>query len=435
VRTRLRALALAAAALGLAGRPLRADKFEDSLNLAKANAATPAGREFEQRVAERFDEAKLRDALLTCAASAREEDTVPFVVLLELGTDGRASQVLLRPPVPVAVCLRWTIRETPFPRAPKPGYWVMVDVSPRRAPGVLPIPTPGVATATIPPTRTPAAPQAAAEAAVATPPSPSPPAIPPRSVPIATPAPRASATTTVPTFPDTPRPVASAATETPLPTGPAPSGAVVDFTAGAEGFHVDERRPRLATLRHTLMETRARFIGPVLAQSDGIAPDDPRLEPYWSLAEELNLPVVLPLGRVDRDEAGAKYRVALGDPLKLESVLVRHPRLTIIVSGAAWPFADAMTGLMWRYPRVFADTGGIAWALTSWELDGYLARLVGAGLKEQILFASGGTTPKRIAKAVEAIRKSEFLPAEAKELILHGNAERLLAVTGSGGSR
>ena len=46
------------------------------------------------------------------------------MVLLELGPDGRASQVLLRPPVPVAVCLRWTIRETMFPRAPGPGYWV-----------------------------------------------------------------------------------------------------------------------------------------------------------------------------------------------------------------------------------------------------------------------------------------------------------------------
>ncbi len=429
MRTGPRALALAAVALTLAG-PLRADKFEDSLKLARANAATPAGREFERRIAERFDDTKLRDPLLTCAGSASEEDVVPFIVLLELRGDGRASQVLLRPPVPVAVCLRWTIRETIFPRPPGPGYWVMVDVDPRRAPGVPPIPTPGVATATVPPTRTPPGPpQAAPPPPVVTTPAAA------RSKPTATPQPSARATTAVPSVPATPRPATPAATGTPIPTGPPPSDAVVDFTAGAEGFHVDERRPRLAGLRRSLAETRARFIGPVLAQSDGIAPDDPRLEPYWSLAEELNLPVVFPLGPVDRDESGAKYRVALGDPLKLESVLVRHPKLTLVVSGAGWPFADAMTGLMWRYPRVFVDTGGIAWALARPELEGYLARLVGAGLEEQILFASGGSTPKRVAKALDAIRSSDVLTAETKELILRGNAERLLAATGSGTSR
>lgn len=408
MRTAPRALALAAAALALAGPPLRADRFEDSLKLAKAAAATPAGRELEQRVAARFDEKKLRDALVTCAESARPEDAVPFTVLLELGPEGRASQVLLRPPVPVAVCLRWAIRESVFPRAPNPGYWVMVDVDPHRAPGVPPIPTPGVATATVPPTRTPAAPPPLVAAEAPASPSPSP---------TATPPPRASAT------------------GTPLPTVPPLPDDVVDFTAGAEGFHVDERRPGLARLRRTLAETRARFIGPVLAQSDGVAPDDPRLEPYWSLAEELNLPVVFPLGPVDRDESGAKYRVALGDPLKLESVLVRHPRLTIVVSGAAWPFGDAMVGLMWRYPRVYADTAGIAWALARYEFDGYIARLVGSGLKDQILFASGAATAARMARSLGAITGSEVLTPEQKQAILHGNAERLLAAIGSGTSR
>ncbi len=423
MRIPLRAAALTAAALALASAALRADKFEDSLALAKANAATPAGREFERRIAERFDEKKLRDALVECTASAKDEDSAPFTVLLELSGDGRASQVLLRPPLPVAVCLRWAIRETAFLRPASPGYWVAVDVSPTRAPGALPIPTAGVATASVPPTRTPAAPPPPVAAAALASPSPSQSATPVR------------AATPPPTAPATPRAVPPAATGTPLPTVPPPSDAVVDFTAGAEGFHVDERRPKLSVLRRTLAETRARFIGPVLAQSDGIAPDDPRLEPYWSLAEELNLPVVFPLGPVDRDESGAKYRVALGDPLKLEGVLVRHPKLTIIVSGAAWPFADAMAGLMWRYPRVYADTAGIAWALARYEFDGYIARLVGSGLKDQILFASGATTAARIARSLDAIRGSEVLTPEQKQAILRGNAERLLATIGSGTSR
>ena len=64
----------------------------------------------------------------------------------------------------------------------------------------------------------------------------------------------------------------------------------------ASGIHVDARRPDLAALRRMLAETRAQAIGPILAQTDGVAPDDARLEAYWSLGEELDLPVVIALG-------------------------------------------------------------------------------------------------------------------------------------------
>ena len=411
MRTGPRALALAAVALAFAGPPLRADRFEDSLKLAKANAATPAGREFEQRIAELFDEKKLRDALVTCAESAREEDVSPFMVLLELGPDGRASQVLLRPPVPVAVCLRWTIRETVFPRAPGPGYWVSVDVNPRGAPGVPPIPTPGVATATVPPTRTPAAPPPPVAAAAPTSPSPSPTATPSRPAP--TPTPPLAASRLAPTA--TPRAAVSGE-----------DAVRMLESVPASGIHVDARRPDLAALRRMLAETRAQAIGPILAQTDGVAPDDARLEAYWSLGEELGLPVVIALGPEPLGGDDPKFRLAFGDPLKLETVLARHPKLRIVVSGAAWPFGDAMVALMWRYPRVWVDTAVIAWSLPRTELDDYLKRLVRARCGDRILFAPVGGTARRVAEAVDAIRSSQALSPDEKRAILQDNAVRLL---------
>ena len=318
--------------------------------------------EYERRVGERFDEAKLRDALAECVADAREDDVVPFTALLRLSTDGRASEVLLRPPVPIAVCLRWSIRETSFPRPPGPGYWVAVDVSPTRAPGVPPVPTAGVATATVPPTPTPPAPPTGAPA-------------PPDVI------------------------------------GPAPPD-VIDLTDRGRPLHVDARRQDLAALRQSLRDRRAEVLGPILAQADGLAADDPTLEAYWSLAEELALPVVIPLGMEPpgTEGSGSEYRVALGDPLKLESVLLRHPKLRIVVSGAAWPMADAMVALMWRYPQVWVDTSVIAWALPRAELEAYLARLLRAGFAERILFASGASTARRMAEAADAIRSSDVLP-------------------------
>jgi hypothetical protein len=355
----------------LSGGALRADRFEEFLAEARKNAAAPGGQEYERRVGERFEETKLRDALAKCVGDAREDDVVPFTALLRLSGDGRASEVLLRPPVPIAVCLRWSIRETSFPRPPSRDYWVAVDVSPTRADRVPPIPTAGVATATVPPTPTPPAPLA------------------------------------------------------PPTQAPAPSD-VVDLTARGQPLHVDARRPDLAALRQSLRDRRAEVLGPILGQADGFAADDPTLEAYWSLAEELALPVVIPLGMEPPGTEGSKYRVALGDPLKLESVLLRHPKLRIVVSGAAWPMADSMVALMWRYPQVWVDTSVIAWALPRAELEAYLARLLRAGFGERILFASGASTARRMAEAADAIR-SGALPPAAKRAILGGNAARLLA--------
>ncbi len=412
-----RAAALTVAAFALCGAIARADRFEESLALANANAATPAGREFAQRIAARFDEGKLRESLVDCAESAKDEDVVSFTMLLELSGDGRASQVLLRPPVPPAVCLRWTVRETAFPRPPAPGYWVMVDLDPRRAPGAPPIPTAGVATATVPPTPTPAAPPAPLPpvSAAATP---SATGTPPRAAaaPTVTPAPTVPASTPSPHPPPPP---------TPVPT-PAASN-VIDFAGiAAESFHVDTHRPDLGQLRRRLQDSRAEALGPLLAQADGIAPDDPRLEPYWSLAEELAIPVAIALGP---EAPGAppsnRYRAALGDPLKLETVLLRHPKLRVVVSGAGWPMGDAMVALMWRYPQVFVDTRVIAGELPRAELHAYLRRLVEAGFAKRILFASGppGADP---AEAIEAIQSAGFLSAGQKQDILYGNAARLL---------
>ena len=367
--------------LVLSAAPVSADRYDDAYAQAQAKLATPEGQAYAAAVAARFDEKKLRDALLECAENVPAEDAPPFTVLMEMTADGRPTQVLLRPPAPVAVCLRWIVRESSFPRPPAPGYWVSVDLSATRAAGAPVIPTPGVATATVPPTRTPAAPRPA-------------PAV----------------------------PIAVVPTPTALPT--AASESIIDFAVGAAGIHVDKRRPDLAALRRTLKETQARFLGPILAQSDGVAPDDPRLEAFWSLAEELDIPAVIPLGQEPVGDDAA-FRVALGDPLKLESVLRRHPKLRIVVSGAAWPFGDAMVGLMWRYPQVFVDTGVIAWSLPRAEFAAYLSRLMDANLGDRILFASGGSNAKRVTEAADRIRSSDFLTPTQKTAIFSGNASRL----------
>ena len=89
----------------------------------------------------------------------------------------------------------------------------------------------------------------------------------------------------------------------------------------------------------------------------GISPADSRLEPYWTLAEEFDVPVppqVLGSGPPNSAyEARYKLpesRMALNDPLLLEEVLLRHKRLQVLLMHAGWPFLESTVALL--YPPI-----------------------------------------------------------------------------------
>lgn len=123
--------------------------------------------------------------------------------------------------------------------------------------------------------------------------------------------------------------------------------------------HVQART--LDELRRLHAQGKLRVIGEIMAQYEGVSLDDPRMSPLWSLAEELDVPVAVHMGPGEPGQpySGGGYRVALGDPLLLEPVLARHPKLRVSVMHAGYPMADRMRALMFSHPQVYADIGGI----------------------------------------------------------------------------
>ncbi|MEH3160127.1 MAG: amidohydrolase family protein [Sphingomonas taxi] len=176
-----------------------------------------------------------------------------------------------------------------------------------------------------------------------------------------------------------------------------------------------------------------RMLGEITTQYEGVGPDDPRLEPYWALAEELDLPVGIHMGPGPPGAAylGApKFRMSLGDPLLLEPVLLRHPRLRVYVMHAGWPMVDRMIALMYAFPQVHVDTAVIDFTQPRAEFWAYLKRLVDAGYGRRILFGSDQMVwPDAIPVAIDAIRSAPFLTAQQKRDILHDNAARFLHLT------
>jgi hypothetical protein len=169
-------------------------------------------------------------------------------------------------------------------------------------------------------------------------------------------------------------------------------------------------------------------LGEAVWQYQGIASDDKRLEPYWSLAEELDVPVGIHLG-LGPPNAGREmpFRARLGDPLLLEEVLARHPRLRVYVMHAGWPMGDRMLALLAAFPQVYVDVSLINTLLPRPAFHAYLRRLVEAGFGRNIMYGSDQAVwPTIIAHSLEAIETAEFLSPAQKRDILCANAARFL---------
>lgn len=189
----------------------------------------------------------------------------------------------------------------------------------------------------------------------------------------------------------------------------------------------------LDSLRKLFTTGRYQALAEFAPQYDGLAPNAPELEPYFALAEELDVPFGIHIGLGPPGAAYAgrpKYRMALSDPLLLEDVLIRHPNLRLYVMHAGWPFIDEMIGLLYAHPQVYIDIAVINWVLPRAEFHRYLKRLVEAGYANRIMFGSDQMQwPKAIGLAIEAVESAPFLGEQQKRDIFYNNAARFLRLS------
>src|SRR6185503_13925488 len=91
--------------------------------------------------------------------------------------------------------------------------------------------------------------------------------------------------------------------------------------------------PDLAWLREQLRTGRIKAFGEMSPQYLGMSPADSRLEPYWQLAEEFDIPVAMHMGPGPPGAAyesnpvpfkSPAFRMAFGDPMLLEEILLQH---------------------------------------------------------------------------------------------------------------
>jgi hypothetical protein len=197
----------------------------------------------------------------------------------------------------------------------------------------------------------------------------------------------------------------------------------------------DPAKVDVARLRKEAQAGRLQAIGEMAPQYEGIAPNDPVLEPFYALAEELDLPLAIHIGPGPPGApyvGSPKYRMSLSNPLLLEDVLVRHPKLRLYVMHAGWQMGNEMIALLYAHPQVYVDLGVIDWTQPRKEFHAYLRRLVEAGYGQRIMFGSDQMVwPEAIGMAVDAIEAADFLTKEQKADIFYNNAARFLRLPGA----
>jgi predicted TIM-barrel fold metal-dependent hydrolase len=206
----------------------------------------------------------------------------------------------------------------------------------------------------------------------------------------------------------------------------------------AISFATSRPGPRTpAEFRRLFAEGRFAVFAEIGAQYRGKRLDDESYEPYFALAEELDIPVGVHLGEgppggahVLGGPTPSPYRARLTSPLQLEEVLIRHPRLRLYVMHYGSPLVDEMIALLFSHPQVYVDIAQNDWGFPRAHFYGQLRRLIDAGFEKRIMWGSDQMVwPKTIEVAIKTIEEATFLSARQKRDIFYNNAARFLRLS------
>ena len=184
--------------------------------------------------------------------------------------------------------------------------------------------------------------------------------------------------------------------------------------------------PAPKQVRELLENDSIKAIGEILTQYQGIAPNDSKLDPYYALAEEYDVPAWIHV--CGNGALTPTFRVKYGNPILVEDVLEKYPDLRLCVCHFGCPFMAEMASMLYMYPRLYADISAHIWMMSREAFYGYLKGVLGySGAYDRLMFGSDQMWwPETISLAVETLQSADFLSKEQKRDIFYNNAKRFL---------
>ncbi len=118
-------LVLVICAAGLANG--QSKEFKEAMAVAKANAQTPEGKAYRDKIEKEFQQEFLPTVQRCQRLLKKEWEGVG--ILIRLANDGSAEEVLTDSKTKVASCFRQDVLSYKFTPPPKPSYWVYFAVA------------------------------------------------------------------------------------------------------------------------------------------------------------------------------------------------------------------------------------------------------------------------------------------------------------------
>jgi hypothetical protein len=197
--------------------------------------------------------------------------------------------------------------------------------------------------------------------------------------------------------------------------------------------------PDLDWLRTRYENGEFRIMGEMLFVYAGIAPTDPRMAPYWALAEDLDIPVGVhisrgpPPGAPPRGEGCCpEFNSDLGDPTLLTPVLERHPNLRIWLQHAGIPpipptgnidYNDETIAMLKAYPNVYVDFSVLNSIFDAETHEAMLRRFIDEGVIDRVML---GTDNMPASELIARLESFAFLTDAQRNGIYYDNAARFL---------
>jgi len=214
--------------------------------------------------------------------------------------------------------------------------------------------------------------------------------------------------------------------------------AAPDVVIGSPLFPIPKLAPYPSPdqLRADYSSGRLGALGEVTAIYDGFSPSDMKFDEYYRIAEQMEIPVGIHTG-IGIPEASygccPGFRIGLANPLNVEDLIVRHPKMKLYIMHAGYPYLDAALALMNAYPAVYADLAAIDWLLPRAEFQAYLQKLMRAGMGKRLMFGTDEIVwPDAFGVAIDNINSADFLTPAQKSDIFYNNAARFLGLEKSG---
>ena len=206
-------------------------------------------------------------------------------------------------------------------------------------------------------------------------------------------------------------------------------GRIIMGTSFAGGPGSDSYTP-VDQLRSAFTKGGFQIMGEIGVQYQGLSPSDPSLDKYFALAEELDIPVGIHMGTGGSGRANItmpKFRGSMGNPLLLEDLLARHPKLRLWIMHAGYPMVDNLLTLLQANSHVYVDVAGLIWSYPIKEVNTYIQRIVEAGFEDRVMFGTDQMVwPKLMETSIAVIDRASYLTPQQKRDILYNNAARFL---------